>query len=44
MGQISKTYRADWMLIFLSWLLATTAMPGSLFFSEVMGLEPCVLC
>lgn len=32
------------MLIFLSWLLATVAMLGSLFFSEVMDLPPCVLC
>jgi len=32
------------MLVFLSWLLATVAMLGSLFFSEVMDLPPCVLC
>ncbi|MDX2504182.1 MAG: disulfide bond formation protein B [Gammaproteobacteria bacterium] len=26
------------------WFIATTATLGSLFFSEVMGLKPCVLC
>ena len=34
----------DWMLIFSCWLIATAATLGSLFFSEVMGLKPCVLC
>ena len=33
-----------WILIFSCWLLATTGTLGSLFFSEVMGLKPCVLC
>ena len=28
----------------LAWLVAATAMAGSLFFSEVMALPPCVLC
>ena len=32
------------MLIFACWLIAMAALFGSLFFSEVMGLEPCVLC
>ena len=31
-------------LIFLMWLLAAVATGGSLFFSEVMGFPPCVLC
>lgn len=31
-------------LIFVCWILATVATLGSLFFSEVMGLKPCVLC
>ena len=35
---------AEWMLIFACWLLATAGTLGSLFFSEVMGLKPCVLC
>jgi len=33
-----------WMLIFICWLIAMAALFGSLFFSEVMGLKPCVLC
>lgn len=33
-----------WLLLFVCWLIAMTALFGSLFFSEVMGLEPCVLC
>ena len=32
------------MLIFICWLIAMAALFGSLFFSEVMGLKPCVLC
>jgi len=33
-----------WTLLFACWLLALAGMLGSLFFSEVMGLPPCVLC
>ena len=33
-----------WLLIFVCWLIATTGTLGSLFFSEVMALKPCVLC
>ncbi|MDH3947953.1 MAG: disulfide bond formation protein B [Gammaproteobacteria bacterium] len=33
-----------WILIFTCWLIAMAALFGSLFFSEVMGLKPCVLC
>lgn len=33
-----------WNLIFGCWILAAVATLGSLFFSEVMGLKPCVLC
>jgi disulfide bond formation protein DsbB len=32
------------MVIFVCWLLATIATLGSLFFSEVMEIQPCVLC
>ena len=40
-----KTESQDgWMLVFACWLIAMAALFGSLFFSEVMGLEPCVLC
>ena len=33
-----------WQLIFVSWLVAAISTLGSLFFSEVMELVPCVLC
>ena len=36
--------RTEWTLLFLSWLIASVATLGSLFFSEVMALPPCVLC
>lgn len=32
------------MLIFACWLIACVSTLGSLFFSEVMGFAPCVLC
>ena len=32
------------LIIFACWVLATVGTLGSLFFSEVMGLKPCVLC
>lgn len=31
-------------LPYLAWVIALAATVGSLFFSEVMGLPPCVLC
>jgi disulfide bond formation protein DsbB len=35
---------SDWLLIFSAWLIAAVSTLGSLFFSEVMELTPCVLC
>ena len=32
------------MLVYLSWIMATVATAGSLFFSEIWHLPPCVLC
>jgi disulfide bond formation protein DsbB len=32
------------ILIYLAWIIALVATVGSLFFSEVMGLPPCILC
>ena len=31
-------------LIFFAWLVSLVSTAGSLFFSEVMGLPPCILC
>lgn len=33
-----------WSLIFTCWLIALISMLGSLFFSDVMKLPPCLLC
>jgi disulfide bond formation protein DsbB len=33
-----------WTSLLLAWLLALASMLGSLFFSDVMNLAPCVLC
>lgn len=33
-----------WSLLFICWFLAAISTLGSLFFSEVMGFPPCVLC
>ena len=42
---ITKNESQDgWLLIFICWLIAMAALFGSLFFSEVMDLKPCVLC
>ena len=32
------------VLAYVAWIIALLATMGSLFFSEVMGLPPCVLC
>ena len=33
-----------WSFVFLAWLGTLAATLGSLYFSEVQGFEPCVLC
>lgn len=40
----TSTPANGWHLIFICWLIALAALLGSLFFSEVMGLKPCLLC
>ena len=32
------------MLLYIAWIIALLSVVGSLFFSEVMQLPPCVLC
>lgn len=44
MSHQSDVDRAAWKYIFASSLIAIIATLGSLFFSEVMDLVPCVLC
>lgn len=36
--------RLNYMLPYFAWLIALLSIAGSLFFSEVMQLPPCVLC
>ena len=43
-NKIKPASQNAWLLIFACWLIAMAALFGSLFFSEVMGLKPCVLC
>jgi disulfide bond formation protein DsbB len=42
------TYKENWtsnsLLLYAAWSIALLSMVGSLFFSEVMDLPPCVLC
>lgn len=42
--QPSENEKSGWNLIFACWVLAAISTLGSLFFSEVMELKPCVLC
>jgi disulfide bond formation protein DsbB len=44
MPSSKKTADLGWNILFPAWLLALAASLGSLFFSEVMGFPPCVLC
>ena len=39
-----RTANINWALLFACWLIASAATLGSLFFSDVMGYAPCVLC
>ncbi len=34
----------QWALLFSAWLIALVSTLGALFSSEIMGLEPCLLC
>ena len=34
----------SWMLLFFAWIVAAIATLGSLFLSDVMMYQPCVLC
>jgi len=36
--------QTGWYLLFMAWIVVTTATLGSLFFSEVMDISVCELC
>jgi len=41
---VNVNTQPGWYLLFSCWLLAAAATLASLFLSEIMGIEPCVLC
>ncbi|MBL7002479.1 MAG: disulfide bond formation protein B [Gammaproteobacteria bacterium] len=41
---LESTQNYNWLIIFACWLIALVSTLGSLFFSNVMGFESCVLC
>ena len=44
MTSAAQPRNLHWTLLFVSWLIALASTLGALFFSEVVGLAPCVLC
>jgi len=44
MNSPAGAHDSNWVLVFACWLIACVSALGSLFFSEVMGFAPCVLC
>ena len=44
MTDLAAMSQRQWALVWAAWLLALVSTLGALFFSEVMDLEPCVLC
>jgi disulfide bond formation protein DsbB len=44
MSEDAKNDSTSWNLIFSCWLVAMISTLGSLFFSEIMDLTPCILC
>ncbi|MBA3009671.1 MAG: disulfide bond formation protein B [Proteobacteria bacterium] len=44
MSQQEQLSDENWTLLFITWIIATAAALGSLFFSHVMEFAPCVLC
>jgi disulfide bond formation protein DsbB len=44
MDRSDRSPEMVWALVFACWLIASAAMLGALFFSEIMNLPPCLLC
>lgn len=44
MSRTDQVADTNWTILFLCWLLASMSTLGSLFFSQVVGFAPCVLC
>jgi len=43
-NRTDRAANVDWAILFACWLIASVATLGSLFFSDVLGFAPCVLC
>jgi disulfide bond formation protein DsbB len=43
-GRRKPSTERAWTLLFAAWVVAAGSTLGALFFSEVMGIPPCVLC
>ena len=41
---MKNSFRSNELFVYSAWIVALTATIGSLFFSEVMELPPCILC
>jgi len=41
---VTQRYPLAWKLVYVAWVVAASATLGALFFGEVMGLPPCLLC
>jgi disulfide bond formation protein DsbB len=44
MTSAARVQEPSWIFVFAAWLIASVSTLGSLFFSEIMGFAPCVLC
>jgi disulfide bond formation protein DsbB len=44
MNAVEPREQSGWTLVFTCWLVASVSTLGALFLSEVMGIQPCVLC
>ena len=44
MSHPDKTTNTNWMLLFFCWLMVSISATISIFFSSVLGYQPCVLC
>jgi len=44
MNRLDQTFKSNWAILFMCWLVASISTLGSLFFSEIMEFPPCVLC
>ncbi len=44
MGNVERNGKLSQLWLYIAWIIALLSVVGSLFFSEVMLLPPCVLC